>query len=132
MLLVIEYSIAVRNGKMPGAIGEVDARLAERGHAQHRAVLLGVVGQCERGGAVRTEAEGRAHVARVVAEHEALRLERVGHRSGRRLAHHGQGGDSDQREAAQELEAPVLALQTIEPPSEMVVHRFAHVESSYF
>ena len=59
---------------------------------------------------------------------------------GARLAHHGQGGESEQREAAQELEAPVLALQTIEPPREMVVpplrevvvYGFAHVESSYF
>ena len=123
---------AQAGAQVPGAIGEIDARQAGRGDAQHRAVLLGVVGQRQHGGAVRAEAEGGAHVARVVAEDEALRLERVGHRGGRGLAHHGQGGEPEQREAAQELEAPVLALQAIEPSREVVGDGFAHVESSYF
>ncbi len=117
--------------QVPGAIGEIDARLAGRGDAQHRSILLGIVGQCQRGGAVRSEAERGADVARVVTEHEALGLERVGHRGGRGLAHDGQGGEPEHREAAQELEAPVLALQAIEPSREMVVDGVAHVESSY-
>ncbi len=117
---------------MATPLGELDGGEPLRGHRDDRSLLLGVVGERERRGAVGAQAEGRPHQAGSVAQHEPLRLDGVGGRDGRGLPHDDEGGEADQGHRAESLQALVLALQAVESLDEVLMVGVTHDDSSYF